>query len=44
MTFWPGFLYKDIIDGVVVSCKKNSGGTITRNLDFVYPMFHGKMD
>ena len=22
MTFWPGFLSKNIIDGVVVSCKK----------------------
>jgi len=22
MTFWPGFLYKNIIDGVVVSCKE----------------------
>jgi len=43
MTFWPGFLSKIIIDGVVVSCKINSGGTITRNLDFGYPMFHGKL-
>jgi len=43
MTFWPGFLSKNIIDGVVVSCKKIVEEQLPETWILDYPLFHGKM-